>query len=242
MPPTPSAKSRPSEPVGSAWMSWWASASSPSFMIAPLPNCFSIWLTARSIARSRFTSIPMSRPPPHPGPVLDGRYRYCTLLSGASPAARLPFFGARSGHAAAEPHPFERLVDGSGPPEMTAIENDLGGRPGAEGRVAGRLDGAHDRPETPRRAHAAERHVAAERPFLGREAERLQAALAGGGELANLGHTAPQPGPQDAGTREAGERPQAPARERDGRGARRGGGERAADPGEVSLRDLAQEL
>jgi hypothetical protein len=34
--------SSPSEPVGTAWMSWDTSAS-PSFMIEPLPNCFSIW-------------------------------------------------------------------------------------------------------------------------------------------------------------------------------------------------------
>ena len=44
-----------------------ASASSPSFMIAPLPNCFSIWLIARSIARSRLlTSVAAMLPLPLP--------------------------------------------------------------------------------------------------------------------------------------------------------------------------------
>src|SRR5499426_4626453 len=52
----PRAMSRPREPVETTGTSL-TTPPSPSFMIAPLPNCLSIWLTARSIALSRFASI-----------------------------------------------------------------------------------------------------------------------------------------------------------------------------------------
>ena len=52
----PSAMSKPKEPVEMTAMSL-IKPPSPSFMIDPLPNCFSIWLTARSIAFCRFTSM-----------------------------------------------------------------------------------------------------------------------------------------------------------------------------------------
>src|SRR5262245_15950703 len=55
-PPIPKAISSPREPVETTGTSF-TMPPSPSFMIAPLPNCLSIWLTARSIAFSRFTSI-----------------------------------------------------------------------------------------------------------------------------------------------------------------------------------------
>ena len=54
-PPTPSAMSRPSEPVGMTCTSGGA-VPSPSRMMPPLPNCFSMAETARSMALSRWTS------------------------------------------------------------------------------------------------------------------------------------------------------------------------------------------
>src|SRR5207249_1848222 len=77
-----------------------ARAPSPSFMMAPLPNGVSIWLTARSIARSRFTSMLMSHPPPHEAPAprapVFRRRIYSTLARGRSPAARPTYFQARA--------------------------------------------------------------------------------------------------------------------------------------------------
>src|SRR5262245_56904762 len=88
----PSAMSRPIDPVGSAGMSATC-APSPSFMMAPLPNCFSIWLNARSIARSRFTSMPMSRPSPARGTCCVCRERTdCSETWAESPAARSALF------------------------------------------------------------------------------------------------------------------------------------------------------
>src|SRR5574340_656898 len=48
-PPTPSAMSSPSEPVETAWMSR-ATSWSPRRITEPLPNCFSIWLSAAASA------------------------------------------------------------------------------------------------------------------------------------------------------------------------------------------------
>src|SRR5450432_2816333 len=56
MPPTPSAISSPNEPVGIESTSYVAPAS-PSRMTEPLPNCFSIWLSAAARAFLRFSSI-----------------------------------------------------------------------------------------------------------------------------------------------------------------------------------------
>src|SRR5688572_13601557 len=56
-PPQPSATSSPMEPVGMTLISGGAS-SAPSRMIDPLPNCFSIVLTASSIALSRGLPAP----------------------------------------------------------------------------------------------------------------------------------------------------------------------------------------
>src|SRR5262245_64403213 len=99
-------------------------------MIAPLPNCFSIWLTARSMARSRFTSIPMSRPPPHPGAVEDEDddavlYPARDRVS----SRRNAFLRVRSAHAGGERQASERLVDRSGRAQVAAIEDDLRGGP-----------------------------------------------------------------------------------------------------------------
>src|ERR1043165_9651517 len=55
-PPTPSATSRASAPVGTTSICMWAF--SPSRMIEPLPNCFSIWPSAISRALSRSTGTP----------------------------------------------------------------------------------------------------------------------------------------------------------------------------------------
>src|SRR3989442_1318519 len=49
-PPVPSARSSPSEPDGMTGTSGGASVA-PSFMMDPLPNCFSIWAIASSMAR-----------------------------------------------------------------------------------------------------------------------------------------------------------------------------------------------
>src|SRR5712691_1475907 len=50
IPPVPSARSSPSEPDGMTGTSGGASVA-PSFMMDPLPNCFSIWAIASSMAR-----------------------------------------------------------------------------------------------------------------------------------------------------------------------------------------------
>src|ERR1043165_511459 len=67
----PSARSRPSEPVGITWTSR-SIGSLPSRMIAPLPNCLSIAASARSMALSRAGSRGGSREaapcPDPPGP------------------------------------------------------------------------------------------------------------------------------------------------------------------------------
>src|ERR1044071_764087 len=55
-PPIPRAISSPRDPEEITGKSFGIPAS-PSFIMAPLPNCRSIWLTARSSAFSRFTSI-----------------------------------------------------------------------------------------------------------------------------------------------------------------------------------------
>src|SRR5262249_38717336 len=154
-----------------------------------------------------------------PAPGCRPRCPYSTPLSGASPVTPPPFSGARSGHSRAERQQLERLVDRARRSQVAAIEDDLGGRPGAEIQLAAGLDGAGDRTESPRRAHAGERHVAAERAHLGCEAERLDCALARDGELAELGDATLQPCPDHARPRETRERPEATAGERN-----RGGG------------------
>ena len=58
-PPTPSATSSPSEPVDMAGTRT-ATASSPMRMMAPFPNCRSIWATALSRALSFSTAPPTS--------------------------------------------------------------------------------------------------------------------------------------------------------------------------------------
>src|SRR5947208_61684 len=178
MPPMPSAISRPSEPVGRQATSC-ASASSPSFMMAPLPNCFSIWLTARSIARSRFTSMLMSHPPPHEAlgpraPIFRRRPLY--------PGARQ--VSSRAGYIfsttdAPQGVPGHRRVHGPRGLEPALVENDLRGRPGPERRGARDLDGRGERAPGAWRAHAADGQVAPEGTALGREAERCQRAVDG---------------------------------------------------------------
>src|SRR5271167_3970136 len=56
MPPTPSAMSRPNEPDGIESTSYVAPAS-PKRITEPLPNCFSIWLSAAASAFLRFSSM-----------------------------------------------------------------------------------------------------------------------------------------------------------------------------------------
>src|SRR6266581_8992331 len=50
-PPVPSARSSPSEPDGMTGTSGGGASVSPNFMMDPLPNCFSIWAIASSMAR-----------------------------------------------------------------------------------------------------------------------------------------------------------------------------------------------
>src|SRR5438128_5947920 len=50
-PPVPSARSSPSEPDGMTGTSGGGASVAPSFMMDPLPNCFSIWAIASSMAR-----------------------------------------------------------------------------------------------------------------------------------------------------------------------------------------------
>src|SRR6185312_2450440 len=59
-PPTPSAMSRPSEPVDTTCRSFWTWAS-PIFMIEPLPNCFSIWANAAASALVFWSSTVLSK-------------------------------------------------------------------------------------------------------------------------------------------------------------------------------------
>src|SRR6202034_331164 len=65
MPPTPSAISSPNDPVGIESTSYVAPAS-PKRMTEPLPNCFSIWLSAAARAFLRFSSMdsPQQSVPP----------------------------------------------------------------------------------------------------------------------------------------------------------------------------------
>src|SRR4029453_9940450 len=201
-PPMPSARSSPSEPVDSAARSWCASVSSRSFMIAPLPNCFSIWLTARSMARSRFTSIPMSRPPPHPGAVEDDGVLYSPRRRGSRRSD--PFLQVRSGHRARERQASERLVDRSRRTKMAAIEDDLRGGPAPELGPPCLVERLHQGANAASRAHPPERRVSPERTPFGAEAQGLETVLHRGGEhaaLAQAGHDAcpDHPGPGRAG-------------------------------------------
>src|SRR5213080_44922 len=242
MPPIPRAMSRPSEPVGRQATSC-ASASSPSFMMAPLPNCFSIWLTARSIARSRFTSMLMSHPPPHeaPGPPGPNFPETDPLYPGARQVS------SRAGYIfsttdAPQGVPGHRRVQGPRGLETALVENDLGGRPGPERRGARDLDGRGERAPGAWRAHAADGQVAPEGTALGREAERCQRAVDGCGELGELGDAGRDAGPQDARALEARKATEAGRHEAD----RRGVGDRRLDGGRdgrhAPVRDRAQEL
>src|SRR2546422_2163039 len=160
----PSARSSPSDPVGSAGMSW-ESAASPSFMMAPLPNCFSIWLTARSIARSRFTSMAMTRPPP------NTRWQPLYL-------ARLPVSSGRHGYfqgsTAAEREPLEGFVHSARGAKVAPVEDDLAAHPAAELEPLGRLEPSGEALQALRRTHPPERDVGGEGARLRRKAERRE--------------------------------------------------------------------
>src|SRR5437016_4734695 len=167
MPPMPRAMSRPSEPVGRQATSC-ASASSPSFMMAPLPNCFSIWLTARSIARSRFTSMLISHPPPHEAPAPPGPSFPETdpLYPGARQVSSRADY-IFSGTGAPQGVPGHRRVHGPRRLETALVEDDLRGRPGPEGRGARGLDRRGERAPGAGRAHAADGQVPPEGARLG---------------------------------------------------------------------------
>src|SRR5213078_4044159 len=229
-----------------------ASASSPSFMMAPLPNCFSIWLTARSIARSRFTSMLMSHPPPHeaPGPPGPNFPETDPLYPGARQVS------SRAGYIfsttdAPQGVPGHRRVQGPRGLETALVENDLGGRPGAERRGARGLDRRGERAPGAWRAHAGDGQVPLEGAPLGREAEGRQRAVDGRRELGERGDAGRDAGPQDARAPEAREAAEAgrhaPVRDRAqelegevelGRidpadiGVRRGGADTRLSPGD----------
>src|SRR5438552_2968321 len=143
----------------------WERASSPSFMIAPLPNCFSIWLTARSIARSRFTSMLMCRPPPAPrisgmAALYLGRQRVSSAddayFQPSSPSKRMV---------------GDRDVDGPRRSQAALVEHHLRHGPGAEDGSAGGPERLRESRPTARGTHAPDRQMAPEGTDLGRKAE-----------------------------------------------------------------------
>src|SRR5262249_44012351 len=236
MPPMPSATSSPSEPVGSDAMSW-ARASSPSFMIAPLPNCFSIWLTARSIARSRFTSMAMSYALPRTvRPCFPG----CATLPWPPPSLQ---------HGAwifSAPHPPQRMaadrdVQGPGRTEAALVEDQLGGDPRAEVAVPHRLDRLPQPAPAARRAPPAEGQMAAKGARLRLEAERRRRLVAAGRERRGVRAAGRDPGPDHAGAPEARKGAEARRGERQRRGASPDLVERHGDGGDPGVRHRAEE-
>src|SRR6266849_7777427 len=197
MPPMPRAMSRPSEPVGRQATSC-DSASSPSFMMAPLPNCFSIWLTARSIARSRFTSMLMSHLPPHDAPAPGPSFPETDLLYPGARQVSSRTAYIFSGTGAPQGVPGHRRVHGPRRLEPALVEDDLRGRPGAERRGARGLDRRGERAPGAWRAHAADGQVTPEGAPLGREAEGRQRPVDGRREPRELGDARRDAGPQDA--------------------------------------------
>src|SRR5439155_159957 len=144
----------------------WESASSPSFMIAPFPNCFSIWLTARSIARSRFTSMPMVTP--SPARVATPRPRRPIFRDGGTllrPTASLQhgsyIFSATSGP---QRMAGDGDVDRAARLEPALVEDHLGRGPGPEDGRARVRDRLRQRGPAARRADAPEREVELVRP------------------------------------------------------------------------------
>src|SRR5262249_25834782 len=183
---------------------------------------------------SHFTSSPASG--------CRARWSYSTPLSRASPATRLPFRGARSANGLSERHPVEGLVDRARAPEMAAIEDHLGGRPGAEVVVGRGLDGASEGPEATRRTHPADRPVSAEWPFLGHEAERRAGALARGRQPAQVVHGAADPRPDHAGSSQPRKGPQTATGELQRGDALGGGRDSTLEISEEPVGHLAQEL
>src|SRR5262245_34657404 len=136
MPPTPSAMSSPRLPVDTVETSRM-SASAPSFMIEPLPKDFSIWLTAKSNARSRFESMVMFRSI-RPCSTSGTNYRE----NGSPPKVRR---GRRQGKkrtvsSAAERDGEERRVHRAVGAQLTAIEDHLFDAAAAEDPVAVHLE------------------------------------------------------------------------------------------------------
>src|SRR5213594_1462641 len=140
---------------------------------------------------------------------------YSTLAAADSPAVALPIFSHR-GASPGEREGGERLVVGARRPEVAPEEDHLVRRPASEVDIGSGLDRGPDPTEPAWRADAGDGHVAAERTVLGREAERLEHPLEGGGEPADLRHPGRDAGPQHARPREAREAAEPRKREGDG--------------------------
>src|SRR5438552_10343747 len=242
MPPMPRAMSRPREPVGRQAASC-ASAASPSRMMAPLPNCFSIWLRARSIARSRFTSMAMSHPPPHaaPGPRGPRFPETRTLYPGAGRVSSRTGY-IFSGTDAPQGVPGHRRVDGPRGLQAALVEYDFGSRPGAERRGARGLDRRGQHASAARRAHAADGQVTLEGTALGSESEGCERTVQGGREPSELGDPGGDAGPQDARALEAREASQAGSGEAEGPGVGDRGSQGSRHGRHALVWDRAQEL
>src|ERR671934_2685719 len=119
-PPTPSARSSESAPVGIA--STWTALSSPSRITEPWPNWRSIWVTAACSAASfAFASLAAAAPPLES---LEERgvifFSSAILITFLSPARRTAHsipqtgqqFQAGQGHVLGARRPQERAVEG----------------------------------------------------------------------------------------------------------------------------------
>src|SRR5580765_6047698 len=164
-------------------------------MIAPLPNCFSIWLTARSIARSRFTSMLMFTPSPTllPPSLLEMRPLYRGRKPVSSTAGYI--FSA----LVSEPVVGHPCILGPGRPEAALVEDDLARRPGAEGVRGALLESSRELACAARRAHPAERQVGVERARLDRESDRRERGVDRARQRRDRLATDRDAGPDDAG-------------------------------------------
>src|SRR5581483_11590071 len=142
-PPTPSATSRASAPVGITSICMWAF--SPSRMIEPLPNCFSIWPSAISRALSRSTGTPPGLCVSSSGGSRQGE----AYLRGVTLTTTLEFHACQPQYAertfvssTLEREPFQSRVGGPRRRQPALVEHDLAGREGVPHRP--RADGGQD--------------------------------------------------------------------------------------------------
>src|SRR5438105_668419 len=139
-PPTPSARSSDTEPVEMAWMSCTRGSSVPSLITEPLPNCFSMALTASSMAFSFSAFATRSLRCALRGAFTESLYRTRSTSS--------RFRQAYQGGPTSRPGGREALALGGGPPLLDALpghrDDALAHRRGFVGElqlVARKLDG-----------------------------------------------------------------------------------------------------